>query len=899
MIGRMIDGRFTITEHLGSGGMGAVYRALQHSIDRQVALKLLRPEHLSDEAAVRRFFREARAASRLANPHTITVFDFGQSTDGLFYIAMELLRGRPLSRLSDSDPQPMAPALAALLVDQVLESLEEAHREGVIHRDLKTENIFVLEEPARFVKVLDFGLAKSAGGEDAGITRTGITIGTPAFMSPEQACGEELDARSDLYAVGVVLFELLTGQTPFGEMPPIALIVRKLQDRAPTMAEVAPNLRIPPKLDALVTRLLSIDRAGRPASATEVRRLLREAVEGLQEPLGPVPRTIAVPAGQVQDTVPSPLLPRAAHGTRPGTPRGLAEPSLQRVLDGSARKRILEVLTRAIGLAGEGWTLYDQAVTMCTSRPGKDLFGAYMARVAAGSERLRRAASRVQEGRADWSVEAECTPPPDPASQFEQVIRAHIPAIQGDAHLGRALDAAMAFERRTVEFWEVQQLAGDVRFDPAFLRRCLIEAKDRVASLAEVKLRVIGLMRGAGFNSLYMRLAGQLPVRSVRTGDTLFREGEPGDSMVVVVKGAFRLEVRDRQGQVVMLGEVGPGEVVGEMSCLDPAPRSATVVATSDAEVCVVDRGTLNALRDKDTATYVAVIRAVTAQVADRVRDTDRRIEAQFRQQRPAASPSVGGDPATRIGPVTRSEFKLPVRTCTFGPGDAQVLAQVARTRFVRHGEWVCREGEPGNDCFVVKSGHLEVVKRMHGDELVLAVLAEGSVVGQFVLVDGGPRSASVRAVGDGELLELDRTTFERLVDAHVPLALRFQEQLAVTGIRQLRLADRWLARLLRRRDQAPQSDARAGDPRGGKVEASPEAGRVGTGDTMARIEAYLRTALREWDMSLEDLDQVGVVLSRQGAGAGRGTGAGTGAGTGTGTGTGTDKDKDKDKDKG
>jgi CRP-like cAMP-binding protein len=164
----------------------------------------------------------------------------------------------------------------------------------------------------------------------------------------------------------------------------------------------------------------------------------------------------------------------------------------------------------------------------------------------------------------------------------------------------------------------------------------------------------------------------------------------------------------------------------------------------------------------------------------------------------------------------------------------------VARSRSVRAGTWLCREGETGDACFVLISGHLEIVRHVGRDELVLATLAEGSVVGQIGLVDGGPRSASVRALGDCELLELDRPTFDRLVDAHVPLALRFQEQMAVTGIRQLRLADKWLSRLVQRRDEIAENPAPA---------------------PAAKAVTYMRTALREWGMSMEDLDQVKVVV--------------------------------------
>ncbi len=876
MIGRKIDGRFTITGRLGVGGMGKVYRALQHSIDRDVALKLLRPEFLTDEDAVRRFFREARAASRLANPHTITVFDFGQSIDGQFYIAMELLVGRPLSTLVQSEAHPMDPVRAVRMIDQVLEALEEAHREGVLHRDLKTDNVFVLDEPANFLKVLDFGLAKIARSDDSLITRAGTTFGTPAFMSPEQACGKELDARSDLYSVGAILFELLAGRLPFDDTSSISLIMKKLQQPAPRVAEVAPGVTLPPALDGVMNRLLAIEPALRPASASEVRRLLKDAV-GLEGP-SPAsdPGTLhRAPSPGVQprstrrtmvlDQVP-PMVVTPVKVDTAWNPPAPARPPL----DTRIREQALVTLAKALGLSGEGWMLYDAAAKQCTSRSGRELFLSLVAEAQATSELLRRAAGSAERGEGDWGADPAIDRTRDPARRFEESVRASVPAIQGDAYLARTLDAAMAYERRVIDFWERRSLAGDASLDPAFLRCRLAEATDHVASLAEVKLRVLGLMRGAGFNSLYMRLAGQLPVRRVRAGETLFREGDPGDSMVVVVTGRFRLEVEGRPGRSTPLAEIGPGDVVGEMACLDPAPRSASVIAIPDSEVCVVDRGTLSALREGDPGTYVAVIRAVISQVADRVRQTDQRVEALSRESRPriqafagAASPQVAG----RFRASAGSDPSRPAQGCSFSADDMVVLDRVARSRTVGPGEWVCREGEIGNACYVLKSGQLEIVKRAGNDDLVLAHLAAGSVVGQIVLVDGGPRSASVRAVGHCALLELDRPTFERLVDAHVPLAMRFQEQLAVTGIRQLRFANEWLARLLQRRDDearvaAARPETVRPDPPVRPSAPPPPAPRPKSDEDAARqMMIYMRAALREWGMSLEELDRVSVVV--------------------------------------
>lgn len=290
LVGREIDGRFTVAELLGRGGMGAVYRARQHSMDRDVALKVLRRELTGDEKAVRRFFHEARAASRLANPHTVTVFDFGQSADGLLYIAMEMLRGRPLSTVIREEGRPLDAVRAVAIVGQLLDSLTEAHSVGVLHRDIKPDNIFLLEGPSTrdFVKVLDFGIAKIQDADTTNLTATGMAFGTPTYMSPEQAKAAELDPRSDIYSAGVVLFELLAGKPPFQADTPMALVIRKVQEIAPTVQHVNPDVQVPVALSLALARMLSPLPADRPADAGEARRLLEAALVTAPTMTGPL-----------------------------------------------------------------------------------------------------------------------------------------------------------------------------------------------------------------------------------------------------------------------------------------------------------------------------------------------------------------------------------------------------------------------------------------------------------------------------------------------------------------------------------------------------------------------------------------------------------------------------------
>jgi len=297
LVGRDLDGRFEILELLGTGGMGAVYRARQHSTDRDVALKLLRPDVAGNENAIKRFFREARAASRLTNPHTITIFDFGQTSDGILFIAMELLKGSSLAGLLTESAGPLPPARAVRIADQILQSLDEAHAEDILHRDLKPDNIQLLEirNGDDFVKVLDFGIAKQLESDSTALTATGAVFGTPTYMSPEQALALELDARSDLYSVGVILFEMLAGKPPFTADTPLAMAMKKASEEAPAIYRVNPDVRVPEDLERVVSRLLARNADDRPDDASTVRTMMEQVATSSNE------RTVRMPDVMIDD----------------------------------------------------------------------------------------------------------------------------------------------------------------------------------------------------------------------------------------------------------------------------------------------------------------------------------------------------------------------------------------------------------------------------------------------------------------------------------------------------------------------------------------------------------------------------------------------------------------------
>jgi eukaryotic-like serine/threonine-protein kinase len=278
-------GSYRLGELLGRGGMGEVYRATHRMLARPAAIKLIRPEVLAERSgesaslAVIRFRREAEAAAQLRSPHTVELYDFGVAEDGTLYFVMELLHGMDLETLVQHEG-PLPAKRVIHILRQVCESLEEAHANGLVHRDIKPANIHVgrLGLQQDFVKVLDFGLVKSVGAlssQDSMGTAAGLTPGTPAYMAPEIALGEEVDGRADIYALGCVAYYLLTGRLVFEAAGSFQVIAKHIQE-APVPPSQRTELEIDPDLDRLVLSCLAKKREDRPQSAAELDRELAE-----------------------------------------------------------------------------------------------------------------------------------------------------------------------------------------------------------------------------------------------------------------------------------------------------------------------------------------------------------------------------------------------------------------------------------------------------------------------------------------------------------------------------------------------------------------------------------------------------------------------------------------------
>jgi len=286
LVGRTLNNRYQVERKIGEGGFGAVFEGKQLATGRPVALKILHPHSVSDATVVARFRREAEACSQLRNPHTVTIYDFDQTEDGVLYLAMELVRRESLQEIQHRDGA-IEPSRALCILDQVAEALGEAHDKGIVHRDMKPENIMVERRGgADFVKVLDFGIAKILSGEGSKIipalTAIGQTVGTLEFMSPEQLRGKALDGRSDIYALGMVAYEMLTGQLPFkGAKSTTEVIQFHLQEPSPPPSSLRPDLAIPPAVDEVVLKMVAKGCDDRHASAAALRQHIADVLATL------------------------------------------------------------------------------------------------------------------------------------------------------------------------------------------------------------------------------------------------------------------------------------------------------------------------------------------------------------------------------------------------------------------------------------------------------------------------------------------------------------------------------------------------------------------------------------------------------------------------------------------
>jgi eukaryotic-like serine/threonine-protein kinase len=312
LVGTIIAERYHILKKLGEGGMGQVYLAEHVKMGRKSAVKVMNPSMVHDAGAIGRFNREAANASRINHPNVAGIYDFGETPDGLVYLAMEFIEGETLTSIVERTGA--LPAMrAAEITRQVAEALHVAHDMGIVHRDLKPDNVMITKDRDGLdcVKVVDFGIAKASDSESQKVTRTGMIVGTPEYMSPEQLAGEKLDGRSDLYSLALVAFNMLTGRLPFSGDTPQASMIMRLTDRPKSLVEMKPDTSWPPEVQAVMDRALERDVNLRYARAREFGRELYAAIQGM-------PRTSLASDGTLVMNTPA--------GARPGPQSTAAGP---------------------------------------------------------------------------------------------------------------------------------------------------------------------------------------------------------------------------------------------------------------------------------------------------------------------------------------------------------------------------------------------------------------------------------------------------------------------------------------------------------------------------------------------------------------------------------------------
>ena len=362
-------------------------------------------------------------------------------------------------------------------------------------------------------------------------------------------------------------------------------------------------------------------------------------------------------------------------------------------------------------------------------------------------------------------------------------------------------------------------------------------------------------------------LVPTLTARSIPAGTVLFNQGDPGDSLFVITEGRFRVLAKANQNarksitQTAEIAEVGAGEVVGELACIDPAPRSATVGATSDAVVVELNRTILDSLASYAPQLAMKIIGSIVQRVTMRLRATNQRIESILTTRYGQSARAAGSAQSTlesKGKPIQRNQISFDALTKkkNLSAEDLDLLCSQAKLLSFDGGQVLCAEGAKGNSCFFIAEGNVQICRKVNGQERILANLPSGSVVGQLALVDREERSATVRAMGNAKVIELATDVFENLMAAGSNFAVRFQKEISIAGIRQLRSATERLASM-------PSGQVRSTPPTHSsnpKMARPPSGGKSSNNEGNVLAMSYMGAALGEWDVSLEELEQITVV---------------------------------------
>ena len=287
LVGQVVADRYHIIKKLGEGGMGAVYLGEHVKMGRKSAIKVMAASMSQDPDAISRFNREASNASRISHPNVCQIYDFGETPDGTIYLAMEFIEGQSLKDLIEKEGA-LPAARAAHIIRQSADALQAAHDLGIVHRDIKPDNIMIVrgKDGSDIVKVVDFGIARAVGGDEPGqkVTKTGLVVGTPEYMSPEQLSGDKLDGRSDIYSLALVMYRMVTGVLPFQADSAQETMIKRLTDDPMPLAETRPDIDFPPKLQLVMTTALARRAEERYQTASEFGRDSADTVAGMAPP---------------------------------------------------------------------------------------------------------------------------------------------------------------------------------------------------------------------------------------------------------------------------------------------------------------------------------------------------------------------------------------------------------------------------------------------------------------------------------------------------------------------------------------------------------------------------------------------------------------------------------------
>ena len=351
LLGSIVAERYHILKKLGEGGMGTVYLAEHVKMGRKAALKVMNPGMNSDPDAIARFNREAANASRLNHPNVCGIYDFGETPDGLIYLAMEFIEGESLTSLIEKNGHPAAPR-AASIIHQAADALALAHDYGIVHRDLKPDNIMIAKgrDGSDLVKVVDFGIAKASSSDAQKVTKTGLVVGTPEYMSPEQLAGDKLDGRSDIYSLGLVAFNCLTGVLPFPSNSAQEAMIMRLTDQPKTLAEMKPEIAWPEELQAVMDKVLARDANERYQKSSEFGRDIAKAVENM-------PAAVAAAAGTMVMGAAAADVPKTRMAAKGGATAKIEAPAATVAVPAAATAKkspVMMIVAAVVVIAGIG-----------------------------------------------------------------------------------------------------------------------------------------------------------------------------------------------------------------------------------------------------------------------------------------------------------------------------------------------------------------------------------------------------------------------------------------------------------------------------------------------------------------------------------------------------------------